>query len=171
VERYQRLMIGHGLLVILVAMLAGFMLMFDLIGGIEVWPGTIIAVPIYGTSDGWVRAHSGGTMNGLLVVVMAMVLPKLALSPRLQAWTAWGFVYIAWSFTVFYWLGNAAGNRGLTLGDSQLGESDLISVLAFLPGLPSVFLVVFLLWIGARAAFGTAPSVATGHAATAGEDS
>jgi len=90
VERYQRLMIAHGLLVILVAMLAGFMLMFDLIGGIEVWPGTIIAVTVYGTSDGWVRAHSGGTMNGLLVVVMAMVLPKLALSPRLQAWTAWG---------------------------------------------------------------------------------
>jgi hypothetical protein len=158
VERYQRLMIGHGLLVILVAMLAGFMLMFDLIGGIEVWPGTIIPLSIYGTSDGWVRAHSGGTMNGLLVVVMALVLPKLALGPRVQAWTAWGFIYIAWSFTVFYWLGNAAGNRGLTLGDSQLGESDWVGVLAFLPGLPSVFLVVILLWIGASSVLGRPPA-------------
>lgn len=156
-ERYQRIMIGNGLLVILVAMFAGFMLMFQLIGGIEVWPGTIIPLDIYGTSDGWVRAHSGGTMNGLLVVAVALALPKLNLSERLQAWTAWGLVYVAWSFTVFYWLGNAAGNRGLTFGDSQLGESDLISVIAFLPGLPSVVIVVVVLMIGARGVFSAKP--------------
>lgn len=153
-ERYQRLMIGHGLLVILVAMLAGFMLMFNLIGGLEVWPGKIVAVPMYGTAEGWVRAHSGGTMNGLLVVVVALALPKLNLSARLQTWTAWGFIYIAWSFTLFYWLGNAAGNRALTIGDSQLGQSDWLSVVGFLPGVPSVFLVVFLLWVAARGVLG-----------------
>jgi styrene-oxide isomerase len=153
-DHYQRIMIGNGLLVILVAMLAGFMLMFNLIGGIEVWPGTILEVPMYGTAEGWVRAHSGGTMNGMLVVLVALVLPKLELSRRLQAWTAWGFVYIAWSFTVFYWLGNASSNRALTIGDSQLGEGDLIGLIGFLPGVPSVVLVVVLLWIAARAAFG-----------------
>lgn len=149
-ERLQRIMIGHGLLVILTAMLAGFMLMFLLIGGIEIWPGPILPVHVYGSSAGWVRAHSGGTMNGLLVVVVALALPKLNLSERLQKWTAYGFIYVAWSFTLFYWLGNAAGNRGLTLGDSQLGHTDLISVLAFLPGLPSVVIVVVLLAIGAK---------------------
>lgn len=152
-ERYQRIMIGNGLLVILVAMFAGFMLMFQLIGGIEVWPGTIVPFDVYGTSEGWVRAHSGGTMNGLLVVAVALALPKLNLTQRLQAWTAWGLVYVAWSFTVFYWLGNAAGNRGLTFGDSQLGESDLIGVIAFLPGLPSVVIVVVVLMICARGVF------------------
>ena len=149
-ERLQRIMIGNGLLVILAAMLAGFMLMFLLIGGIEIWPGHILPVHVYGSSEGWVRAHSGGTMNGLLVVVVALALPKLNLSEPLQKWTAYGFIYVAWSFTLFYWLGNAAGNRGLTLGDSQLGHSDLISVLAFLPGLPSVVIVVVLLAIGAK---------------------
>ena len=167
-ERYQRLMIANGLMVVLVAMLAGFMLMFNLIGGIEVWPGNIIEIPMYGTAEGWVRAHSGGAMNGLLVVIVALALPKLNLGARAQAWTAWGFVFIAWSFTIFYWLGNAAGNRGLTLGDSQLGESDLIGVLAFLPGLPSVFLVVFLLWVGARAAFGAAPVASARQTADGG---
>lgn len=39
-ERYQRTMIGNGLLVVLVAMLAGFMLIFKLIGGMELWPET-----------------------------------------------------------------------------------------------------------------------------------
>lgn len=153
-ERYQRLMIGNGLLVILVAMLSGFMLMFKLIGGIEVWPGNIIPVPIYGTAEGWVRAHSGGTMNGLLVIVVALALPKLNLNARVQAWTAWGLIYVAWSFTVFYWLGNAAGNRGLTIGDSQLGQTDFISVVAFLPGVPSVILVVVLLALAARGILG-----------------
>ena len=149
-DRLQRIMIGNGLLVILAAMFAGFMLMFLLIGGVEIWPGHILPLHIYGTTEGWVRAHSGGTMNGLLVVVVALALPKLNLSERLQQWTAYGFIYVAWSFTLFYWLGNAAGNRGLTLGDSQLGRTDVISVLAFLPGLPSVVIVVVLLGIGAK---------------------
>ncbi|MCB1749139.1 MAG: isomerase [Gammaproteobacteria bacterium] len=153
-ERYQRLMIANGLLVILVAMLAGFMLMFNLLGGLEVWPGTIITIPTYGNEAGWVRAHSGGTMNGLLVVVMALALPKLNLGSRLQAWTAWGFIYIAWSFTVFYWVGNASGNRALSIGDSPLGQGDWLSVIGFLPGLPSVFLVLFLLGVAARGVLG-----------------
>ena len=34
-EQFQRIMIDNGLLVILIAMLAGFMLMFQLIGGLE----------------------------------------------------------------------------------------------------------------------------------------
>ena len=115
-DLYQRIMIGNGLLVILVAMLAGFMLMFNLIGGVEVWPGTILDVPMYGTAAGWARAHTGGALNGMLVVLIALVLPKLELARRPQAWICWGFVYIAWSFTLFYWLGNASSNRGLSLG-------------------------------------------------------
>ena len=153
-ERYQRIMIANGMLVVLVAMLAGFMLMFNLIGGIEVWPGTIIEIPMYGTADGWVRAHSGGTANGLLVIVVGLALPILNLGARALAWTAWGFIYVAWSFTVFYWFGNASSNRGLTIGASQLGEPDLVGLIAFLPGLPSVILVVVLLAIVARGALG-----------------
>lgn len=149
-ERLQRLMIGHGMLVVLAAMFAGFMLMFSLLGGLEVWPGKIIPIPTYGTSEGWVRAHTGGVTNGLLVIVIGLALPKLSLSASSQKITAWGFIYVAWSFTFFYWLSNAAGNRALTMGDNPLGESDLIGVIGFLPGLPSVVIVVYLLWIGAK---------------------
>jgi luciferase family oxidoreductase group 1 len=149
-ERLQRIMIGNGLLVVLASMFAGFMLMFSLIGGIEIWPGTIVPLQIYGTNDGWVRAHSGGAMNGILIIVVALALPTLRLSPLMQRITAYGFIYVAWSFTFFYWVGNAAGNRGLTLGDSQLGETDVLSVIGFLPALLSVFLVVYLLVVAAR---------------------
>lgn len=145
-------MIGNGLLVILAAMFAGFMLMFKLLGGVEIWPGQILPLPIYGTSEGWVRAHTGGALNGVLVVIVALAMPKLRLSPLMQKLTAYGFIYVAWSFTLFYWVGNAAGNRGLTMGDSPLGKTDLTSVIAFLPGLPSVFIVVILLFIAAKSA-------------------
>ena len=149
-ERLQRIMIGNGLMVVLASMLAGFMLMFSLLGGIEIWPGKIISVPMYGTSDGWVRAHTGGALNGVLVIVIALALPTLRLSELMQRITAYGFIYIAWSFTLFYWLGNASANRGLSIGDSPLGEADLIGLLAFLPGVPSVFLVVVLLAVAAK---------------------
>ena len=150
-ERLERIMIANGLLVVLVAMLSGFMLMFTLLGGIEVWPGTIIPLPLYGTSEGWVRAHTGGTLNGVLVILIALVLPKLRLSPFMQRFTAYGFIYIAWSFTVFYWLGNASSNRALSMGDSPLGKADIIGLIGFLPGVPSVILVVVLLAVVAKA--------------------
>lgn len=150
-NRLQRLMVGHGLLVILVSMLAGYMLLFSLIGGLEVWPGVILPIEAYGTTAGWVRAHTGGAMNGLLAMVVGLALPILRLSPRMERLTAYGFIYVAWSFTIFYWLGNAAKNRALTLGDNPLGETDLVGVLGVLPALPSVVIVVVLLGVGAKA--------------------
>jgi len=149
-DRLQRVMLANGMLVILVAMLAGFMLMFSLLGGFELWPGTALTFSVYGTPEGWVRAHSGGAMNGLLVIAIGLALPKLGLSGAMQKFTAWGFIYVAWSFTVFYWFGNAAGNRALSIGDNALGQSDVYGIIGFLPGLPSVIIVMVLLAVGAR---------------------
>ncbi len=145
-------MIAHGFLVMFVGLLAGFMLIFNLVGGFEIWPGNIMEFSVYGTTDGWVRAHSGGLTNGMMVVIVALSLPKLELSQRLNAFFAWGLIYVAWSFTIFYWVGNAAGNRSLTFGDSPLGQADWLSLIGFLPGLPSIILAPVILFIGARAA-------------------
>lgn len=82
-DRLQRIMLANGLLVVLAAMFAGFMLIFSLLGGIEIWPGSMLHFTVYGTSEGWVRAHSGGAMNGLLVIVIALALPKLNLGPTM----------------------------------------------------------------------------------------
>jgi len=149
-ERLERIRIANGLAAVLIAMLAGFMLMFTLLGGVEVWPGKIIPLPLYGTSEDWVRAHTGGTLNGILVIVIALVLPKLRLSTFMQRLTAYGFVYIAWSFTPFYWLRNASSNRALSMGDSPLGEANTIGLIGFLAGVPSIILVVVLLAVAAK---------------------
>jgi len=149
-SQLQRVMIANALLVMLVSMFAGFMLIFNLIGGFEIWPGKILEFSVYGTTEGWVRAHTGGVTNALLVMGIAFALPHMNVSEFQEKFLAYGFIYVAWSFTVFYWLGNASANRALTFGDNQMGESSLISVLGFLPGLPSVVLVVVLLIIAAR---------------------
>ena len=83
-DRLQRIMLANGMLVVLVSMLAGFMLMFSLLGGFEIWPGNTLQFTVYGTAEGWVRAHSGGAMNGLLVIAIALALPKLNLTEAMQ---------------------------------------------------------------------------------------
>jgi hypothetical protein len=71
-------------------------------------------VPGHGpiTDKRGVRAHSGGAMNGLLVMVVDSALPKLNVSPVLQRLTA-------------------------------------CRIIGFLPGLPSVIIVVILLAVAA----------------------
>lgn len=157
-EKLQRTMLAHGLMVVIVAMFAGFMLMFNLLGGMEIWPNKIISVPMYGTAEGWVRAHSGGILNGLLVFIVGLALPKLNLSDLAQKFTAYGLIYCAWTFTIFYWLGNASSNRGLSMGASALGEPDLVGLIAFLPGLPSVFIVVIVLILCVKGIFSSQPA-------------
>ncbi len=147
-------MMINGMLVVLIAMIAGFMLLFQLVGGLEVWPGNIIEIASYGSTEGWVRAHTGGILNGLLVMVVGLSLPMLDMSDRNNKIMAFGFCYVAWSFTLFYWIGNAVANRALTFGDNALGESSSLSILGFLPGLPSVLVVIVLLVIGINALLG-----------------
>ena len=144
-QRYQKIMIGNGLLVILAAMLSGFMLGFGLIGGLELYPGKIVEMPYYGTTDGWARAHSGGTANGLMIIAVALALPLIPLSERMLKLTAWGFVYIGWANTAFYWFGNAAQSRALSFGDNPLGASNLLGATGFGLALAGALLIIWLL--------------------------
>lgn len=144
-ERYQKLMIGNAFLVIVMSMLAGFMLGFGLIGGLEIYPGKIIEMPYYGTAAGWARAHSGGLTNGLLIIGVALALPMIPLSDRMRKLTVWGFIYIGWANTAFYWFGNAAGSRALSFGDNPLGATNVLGAVGFGLAFAGALLIVWLL--------------------------
>ena len=144
-DRLQKLMIGNGLLVIVVSMLAGFMLGFGLIGGLELYPGMILEMPYYGTTEGWARAHAGGLANGLMIVVLALALPLIPLGSRMLKLTAYGLIYIGWANTAFYWFGNAAANRALSFGDNPLGSTNIFGAIGFGSALIGAFLIVWLL--------------------------
>ena len=153
-EKYQKLMIANAFLVIVMAMLAGFMLGFGLIGGIEIYPGKIVEMPYYGTTDGWARAHVGGVTNGLLIIGVALALPFIPLSDRMRKLSVYGFIYIGWANTVFYWFGNAAESRALSFGDNPLGASNLLGVVGFGLAFAGAILIVWLLCYAAYAALG-----------------
>lgn len=151
-ERYQKLMIGNAFLVITISMLAGFMLGFGLIGGLEIYPGNIVAMPYYGTTDGWARAHVGGLTNGLLIIGVALTLPHIPLSAGMRRLCVWGFIYIGWANTAFYWFGNAAASRALSFGDNPLGASNLLGATGFGLAFVGAILIVWLLCHAAIAA-------------------
>jgi styrene-oxide isomerase len=144
-ERYQQLMIGNAFLVIVMSMLAGFMLGFGLIGGLELYPGKIVAMPYYGTAEGWARAHSGGLTNGLLILAVAWALPMISMGDKMRRTTVWGFIYIGWANTAFYWAGNAAASRALSFGDNPLGASNMFGALGFGMAFAGALLIVWLL--------------------------
>ena len=151
-ERYQKLMIGNAFLVIVMSMLAGFMLGFGLIGGLEIYPGNIIEMPYYGTADGWARAHVGGLTNGLLIIGVALALPLVPLSDGMRKISAYGFIYIGWANTAFYWFGNASASRALSFGDNPMGASNLLGAIGFGLAFVGAILIVWLLIYAALAA-------------------
>jgi hypothetical protein len=136
-QKMQKQMMGHALLVIIIALLSGFMLADGLLGG--------QAFYYYGTAEGWARAHTGGITNGLLVLGVALTMPHIGLSERMTRYTGWGLIFTAWANTAFYWFGNAAGNRALTAGDNLHGAANLLSMIGFWLAMIGVVLALWLL--------------------------
>ncbi|WP_321818685.1 MULTISPECIES: styrene-oxide isomerase StyC [unclassified Paraburkholderia] len=136
----QRQMIGHGMLILLVGMLAGIGLLVSLIGGVEIWPGKLLSVHLPGKGNSWVRFHIGQLLNAFLVVLVALVLPVLGIEPRLARRLGWLIVGTGWANTLFYAAALFAPNRALTFGSNRLGDANLASLIGLVPSL--VFAVI-----------------------------
>jgi hypothetical protein len=96
--RAQRLLVGHGALVLLFGFVVGFAFLFFLIGEIKLWPFPgAIAYQLPGTYDSWRMAHMEGITNGLLLWILAAIVPvihtrvipiyRLAAAMVIVAWT------------------------------------------------------------------------------------
>lgn len=136
----QKRMVGHGAIVMFIGMLAGFGLLVSLIGGMELIPGSIIEFGIPGAADAWVRAHIGGMMNGLFIMLVAVLVAVMALPEKLGRQLFWMLVGTGYANTVFYWAALMAPNRALTFADNRFGESNLWSIIGLVPAL--VFAIV-----------------------------
>ena len=148
-----RNMIGHSAIVIFIALLAGWGLAMSLIGGFEIFPGNILFFVIPGDSSAWARAHTGGLLNGLLVLAFAWVLSTLDLNERKAFHIWWMIVGTAYANTIFYWAGIMAPNRAITAGSNRLGEASFAGVVGFLPAAVFALVLMLAMVIVARAAF------------------
>jgi tetrahydromethanopterin S-methyltransferase subunit F len=136
----QRRMVAHGAIIILIALASGFGLVMSLIGGFEIFPGTILPFQIPGDPGAWARTHVGGILNGLLVIAGALVAHAMALPQLIASRLYWMLVGTGYANTIFYWGALFAPNRALTFGDNRLGETNLAGIIGFGPAL--VFAIV-----------------------------
>lgn len=146
-------MIGHSAIVIFIALLAGWGLAMSLIGGFEIFPGNILFFEIPGDSSAWARAHTGGLLNGLLVLAFAWVVSALDLAKSKSFHIWWMIVGTAYANTIFYWAGILAPNRAITAGSNRLGEASLAGVIGFLPAAVFALVLMVAMVIIAGAAF------------------
>ncbi len=130
VRKSQRLLVGHGALVLLFAFVVGFGFVFFLIGNISLWPiPWVIDYQMPGTYDAWRMAHMEGITNGFGLWLLAAVLPLLNLSVKTSRRIAVGMIITAWTFVVASTIDPLFPNaRGLEL----TSESTFLNDVAFL---------------------------------------
>lgn len=142
----QRSMVGHGAVILLIGMVAGIGLLISLLGGIELIPGQIIEFGFFGNPESWVRTHIGGMLNGMLIMLVALLVHAMAVAERPARQLFWMLVGTGYANTVFYWAALFAPNRALSVADNRFGESNLASIIGLVPAL--VFVVISLIAIG-----------------------
>ena len=147
-----RRIIAHAMLVLIVGVVAGVLLTFSLLGEVALWPLPAIDWQIFGSTRGWQAAHVGGILNAVMLVALAWCLNWLKVSGRALVWAGWGLVYTGWGNTVFYWAGNLAGNRGLSVTDTVFGPGDLMGALSYFGGASAMFATFIAVIILARTA-------------------
>lgn len=145
----QKTFIGHGAIILFIGMLAGMGLLMSLIGGLELIPGSIISFTIPGDPATWAKIHVGGILNGIMILVVALLLPGLGFQNSAQLRLGWLIVGTGWANTLFYWAALVAPNRALTLGDNKFGPGNWASIIGLLPAL--IFVVISLYVVGAIA--------------------
>jgi len=163
-DRLAYLVIGHGMIVLFIGLLAGVMLIFSLLNAVTLWPLPAWEVTVPGSTRGWQAAHVGGILNGVMIAGVALLMGRLGLEGRAAGWVGWGMIVMGWGNTLFYWAGNLSANRGLSVSATPFGEGDLAGALAFLGGGVAMVFTFLAVGILARSAFLAARSVAAGSA-------
>jgi len=141
-KRAQRLLLGHGALVLLVGFIAGFGFLFFLVGEIVVWPLPAIQYQLPGTYDAWRMAHMEGIANGMVLWLLAAILPALQHSIKNIYRLAMGMVFVAWPIVIASQLDPLFENaRGLAFTPESNWISD-IAFFLFYFGIVVAFVVV-----------------------------
>lgn len=153
-RKNQLLMVGNGSLGILFGLLAGYGLIFSVLGQIEIWPFLSIDAQLPGSSGAWRAAHTGPIMNGLLCIAGAFSLSLVALSEKQEKFVTYGLVFTVWANICFYVFSIFGNAHGLTGGTTErFGAANLFDLLAFGPALVGAVITPLCMVVLARAAF------------------
>lgn len=139
--RCQNLLVGNGALVLLVGFALGFGFLFFLTGEIALWPiPGRIDYQMPGTYDAWRMAHMEGVINGLVLWIVALVLPLVPTSDRLRGRLTWGAIVAAWTLVLASAIDPFFPEaRGLSMGGSAFNT---IAFLLFYVGIIAIVWMV-----------------------------
>lgn len=141
------LILKHGIMVMIFGLFAGFALAFSILGQISLSPVPfVIDYQLPGTISAWARLHTGCLMNGLMLIVFSLVLPRFGLSAHSLQTISKGFVLIAWSNVLFYLFGALSPNRGLALSETPAGPANWASYLAYIPAVIAAVVLILILF-------------------------
>ncbi len=149
--RCQRLLIGHGALVLLFGFVIGFGFPVFLIGEIALWPipGRIDSQRP-GSYDAWRMAHMEGITNGFGLWIVALVLPLVPFSDVLRHRITWGMIFVAWTIVLAAAIDPVFPDaRGLEFGKNI---PNTIAFLLFYAGILTVIWVVAVVAVKSLAA-------------------
>ena len=130
-------LVAHGAGVILAGMLVGFAY------------ALVVTGDLAGSERAWRMAHLEGVLNGLLLLAVAGVADRLALSGRAVTILAWSLIVTAWGNVVAAVIGATLGVRGLAPGGSP---GNTLVYMLFMIAVVGVLVALVLVVIGARAA-------------------
>lgn len=121
-KRFQRRLIFHGALVVLLGMLAGIPLSLVLIGYMP------------GNPEDWKLAHMEGLLNGLLLIALAGCGKALVLSERQFKLLSLSLTLMAHGNILYGWVRGIYGVKGLDFAPPLANQAA-----AFLGGVPIIF--------------------------------
>jgi len=116
-------------------------------------PSIFMGIPVFGTTEGWIRAHSGGIVNALLIIAIAFALPHCRLAPGYSALYAKGMVFVGWANAVFYWFGNASANDSLSFSDNTLDATNILATFGCSVAVIAAFVIIVVVVQMARGFF------------------
>jgi hypothetical protein len=135
IRRHQALLLGNGALVAVIGLLGGFMLVFSVLGRIEIWPLFALDINVPGEVRAWRAAHVGAITNGLLCAMGAVSLPFIG-SASSRKFITYGLIFTAWCNSAFYVFGAFGNTRGLSGGYVEgMGQGNIFDMLAYVPAL------------------------------------
>lgn len=130
VLRIQRMLIGHGALVLFYGGIIGFLFLFFLIGEVKLWPVPgAIDYQMPGTYDAWRMAHMEAIVNGLALWLSAAILPIMPFSAKAKRRVGVGLVITAWTIVIASTMDPLFPNsRGLYFGGNVLNTTAFYSL-------------------------------------------
>ena len=136
--RQKSLLILNGIGLLVSAALSGWLHFFQLLGEIDLWPViNHVEGQVPGEARAWIMAHLEGLMNGMLLMVIAVIADFLLLSPRQFKWLFWSSLTFGWLFTLPAIANAWFGTRGLAFGGGPWGDS-LANNVIYLFGWPAM---------------------------------